>query len=333
MKLKKILFLLVVAIVGLTNAQTKISGKITNVDTSPLVFANVILYLDTTDTAVAAVATNEEGRYFFNEIKAGSYRIAVSMLGYDTKVSEVFACTDQKEKLSFDFVLQAEQLDAVVLNYKKPVIRQTAEKLVVDIEKSEMINTNVQDIMKKIPGVIVTNGNLNYAGQSNVRILINGKNTDYMDMAALLREMPADNIARVELIQQPGAEYDAEGSGPIIDIILKKNVKLGTHGNIKSTTGYVEDVMYGTSLSIAGYKNKLNWQASTGYTKSSWREDLILSRKVVDETYDQTSISPFDPETWRVSGGFDYYINNKNTFGFSANRIQSRSDRVTKNKS
>ncbi|MDH7445423.1 outer membrane beta-barrel protein [Aquimarina sp. 2201CG14-23] len=313
------------------SAQNSITGNVTDQNQESLVFANVILYQEKTDTAISAMATSEKGAYFFENIGAGSYRIEVSMLGYDTKTSEAFSLSNEGKELTINFVLQSEQLDEVLITYKKPIIKQTAEKLIVDIEKSEMINTNLQDVMKKVPGVIVTNGNLSYGGQGNIRILINGKTTDYMDVSSLLREMPADNIARVELIQQPGAEYDAEGSGPIINIILKKNVKLGTHGNIKATTGYVEDFVYGTSASIASYKNKLNWQASAGYMKSSWREDLIISRQVLDETYNQTSISPFDPETFRISAGLDYYLNDKNTLGVNANRIQSISDRITEN--
>ncbi|WP_299187300.1 outer membrane beta-barrel protein [uncultured Aquimarina sp.] len=313
------------------SAQNIISGSVTDQNQESLVFANVILYQDKADTAISAMATSDQGKYIFENIKGGNYRIEVSMLGYDTKVSETFSLNNEGKDVIMNFILQSEQLDEVLITYKKPIIKQTAEKLIVDIEKSEMINTNLQDVMKKVPGIIVTNGNINYGGQGNVRILINGKTTDYMDVSSLLREMPADNIARVELIQQPGAEYDAEGSGPIINIILKKNVKLGTHGNIKSTIGYVDDLTYGTSASIASYKNKLNWQASAGYNRSSWREDLIISRQVLDETYNQTSISPYDPETFRISGGFDYYLNEKNTIGVNTNRIQSLSDRITKN--
>jgi len=331
MELKKTLVLIFLIVAKTISAQNSIKGNITDQNQESLVFANVILYQDKTDTAVSAMATGEKGEYFFENIKKGVYRIEVSMLGFETKKSEVFIFNDEAKDVKIDFILKSEQLDEVLITYKKPIIRQTAEKLIVDIEKSEMINTNLHDVMKKVPGVIVTNGNLNYGGQGNIRILINGKTTDYMDVSSLLREMPADNIARVELIQQPGAEYDAEGSGPIINIILKKNVKLGTHGSIKSTIGYVDDFTYGTSASVASYKNKLNWQASGGYNKSSWREDLIISRQVLDETYNQTSISPYDPETFRISGGFDYYISDKNTVGVNANRIQSLSDRITKN--
>ncbi|MBL0683727.1 outer membrane beta-barrel protein [Aquimarina mytili] len=331
MEFKKTILLAFTMLMQVLHAQYSVNGKITDGDNTPLVFANVILYNNQTNKAVDAMATTDTGTYFFEDQKVGQYRIEVSMLGYNTSVSKVFKLDSSRTTFTLNFSLQSEQLDEVIVTYKKPIIKQTAEKLIVDIEKSEMINTNLQDVMKKIPGVIVTNGTINYGGQGNIRILINGKTTDYMDVAALLREMPADNIARVELIQQPGAEYDAEGSGPIINIILKRNVKLGTHGNLKTTMGYVEDFLYGTSASIASYKNKLNWQTSAGYNRSSWREDLIISRKVLDETYQQTSISPFDPETFRINGRIDYYINDKNTLGVSANRIQSQSDRITSN--
>ncbi len=331
MNIQKIIFLALTMLTHVLHAQYSVNGTITDGDNTPLVFANVILYNNQTNTAVNAMATADTGTYVFEDLKEGQYHIEVSMLGYNTRVSDVFQLNNSITTLTLNFSLQSEQLDEVIVTYKKPIIKQTAEKLIVDIEKSEMINTNLQDVMKKIPGVIVTNGNLNYGGQDNIRILINGKTTDYIDVEALLREMPADNIARVELIQQPGAEYDAEGSGPIINVILKKNVKLGTHGNIKSAIGYVDDYLYGGSASIASYKNKLNWQASVGYNRSSWREDLILSRKVLNETYDQITISPFDPETLRMSGGIDYYIDTENSLGISVNRIQSNSERITNN--
>ena len=107
----------------------------------------------------------------------------------------------------------------------------------VDIENSIMINTNLQDVMRKVPGLMVTNNGISIAGNKGVRILINGKTTEYMDVRTLLRDFPADNIARIEVIEQPGAEYDAAGTGAIIDIILKKNVRFGTHGNLNSWVG------------------------------------------------------------------------------------------------
>ena len=135
----------------------------------------------------------------------------------------------------FNFTLEedTQTLNAVVVKSKRPVIRQTAEKLIVDLENSEMINTSLKDVMRKIPGVLVTNNGISIAGNRGVRILINGKSTDYMDIQTLLRDLPADNISKIEVIEQPGAEYEASGSGALINIILKKNIRLGTHGSIQ----------------------------------------------------------------------------------------------------
>lgn len=316
------------------SAQTaNVTGTVKDQQKQPLVYANVILYDSETKKPIFAVTTNEEGIYMFKEIDFGNYYLDATLLGFKTKSSEPFKLTSSETR-SFDFILeedQPKQLDEVVLEYKKPTIKQTAEKLVVDLENSQMVNSNVRDVIKKIPGMLVTNNNLSYAGQGNIRILINGKNTNYMDMTTLLREMPADNIAKVELIQQPGAEYDADGSGPIINIILKKNVKLGTYGTIKGMIGYVDDVTYRTSASIASFKGKVNWQASASYSKSSWREDLQIVRRVGEDTYDQFSRSPYDPNTFRIGAGIDYYMNDKHSTGINFRTINSDSDRVTSN--
>lgn len=330
MYFKSIIFYLFFSGSFISFAQNSISGKITEVNNTALEFANVILHNAETKAVITGVISNENGNFKLQDIANGKYYLEVSMLGFKTKISEAFQLNNSNKTLNFS--LEEDSLDEVVINYKRPTIKQTAEKLIVDLEQSAMVNTNLQDVIKKVPGLIVNNGNVSYAGQSGIRILINGKTTDYMDMNTLLRDMPADNISKVELIQQPGAEFDAEGSGPILNIILKKNVKLGTHGNIKANVGYTEDFLYGTSASIASYKNKLNWQASAGYRQSSWREDLFITRTVEDDIYDQESIAPEDPESYRFGGGLDYYLNDANTIGFNGNWFMSDSDRTTKNR-
>ncbi|WP_435314178.1 outer membrane beta-barrel protein [Cellulophaga fucicola] len=319
--------IIIISILGVLSAQgqNKISGLITE-NNVPLEYANVILYNKTSKEVVTGTISDKQGVYAFNSIKNGIYYIEVSMLGFKTKTSKEFQLLADKE-LNFTLNEEAESLNEVVVKSKRPVIRQTAEKLVVDLENSEMINSNLKDVMKRVPGVIVTNNGISYAGQNNIRILINGKTTDYMDMNTLLRDMPADNIARVEMVEQPGAEFDAAGSGPIINIILKKNVRLGTNGTVVGWVGEDEGVEYGTSASIGSYKNKLNWQASAGYSSPTWREDLFIKRTVDGATYNQATIEPYNPKTARVSGSVDYYITEEHTIGVGVRNINTNSDR------
>ncbi|WP_452225408.1 TonB-dependent receptor [Lacinutrix chionoecetis] len=329
MKLKTTITYFFLFIVISLNAQQNISGTITE-NNQPLEFANVILYSANSNQVITGVVSNDEGQYIFKEVSTGSYYIEVSVLGFKIEKTDVFELTTEPRTFNFSLTEQAQALDEVVLKSKRPVIRQTAEKLIVDLEKSEMINSNLQDVMKRVPGVIVTNNGISYAGQSNIRILIDGKTTDYMDMDTLLRDMPADNIARVELVEQPGAEFDAEGSGPIINIILKKNIKLGTHGNVVGWVGEDEGFEYGTSASIASYKNKLNWQLSVGHSSPTWREDLFIKRRVGNDTYDQATIEPYNPIRYNAGASVDYYINDNHTVGIGVRRNSTNSDRISK---
>ena len=309
-----------------TFSQHSISGKIVDDQNQPLPFANIVLYKVNSKENPKGATSNDKGEYLINNVASGKYRLEISMLGFETHKVNEFELNSNKI-LNITLKEETQTLNEVVVKSKRPVIKQTAEKLVVDLEKSEMINTNLQDVMRKVPGVLVTNNGISIAGNRGVRILINGKTTDYMDIQTLLRDFPADNISKIEVVEQPGAEYEASGSGAIINIILKKNVKLGTHGSVNSWIGEDQGFEWGSGFSIASYKNKLNWQMSTGYSQPTWREDLFLVRTVGNETYDQTTREPYDPDNFRISGSLDYYINDKHSIGIGTrinNRISTR---------
>ena len=325
-KINSFIFLFLVAFSS--NAQNTVKGTITEASGAALPFANIILYEENNDSPLTGVISNDNGNYLFEDIKDGNYWIEVSMLGFQTEKTDIFNLNTTTKKLDFILKEEAEALGEVVIKTKRPVIRQTAEKLIVDLEKSELINTNLQDVMRKIPGVLVTNNGITIAGNSGVRILLNGKTTEYMDVETLLRDFPADNIAKIEVVEQPGAEYEASGSGAVINIILKKNVKLGTHGSANSWIGEDEGFEWGSGFSISSYKNKLNWQTSINYSQPTWREDLFLVRTVGEETYDQITREPYDPDNLTLSGNLDYYLNENHSIGVGGRYNSRKSTRT-----
>ena len=311
-------------------SQHKINGKIIDENNEPLSYANIILYQVSNLENPKGTISDDKGMFVIENILKGKYTIEVSMLGFKTYSIKEFDLAGDK---TFNIILKEETqtLNEVVIKSKRPVIKQTAEKLIVDLEKSEMINTNLQDVMRKIPGVLVTNNGISIAGNRGVRILINGKTTAYMDVETLLRDFPADNIAKIEVIEQPGAEYEASGSAAVINIILKKNIKLGTHGSVNSWIGEDQGFEWGSGFSIASYKNKLNWQLSTGISQPTWRDDLFLVRTVGNEVYDQTTREPYDPDNYRVSGNIDYYINKHHSVGIGGSFNGRNSTRIVTN--
>ncbi|QNM85231.1 TonB-dependent receptor [Polaribacter pectinis] len=310
-----------------TIAQHSISGKIVDEQNLPLPFANIVLFKIGEEANPKGTVSADNGTYNFDKIASGKYKIEISMLGFETQKITVFELNSNK---TFNITLKEESqtLNEVVIKSKRPVIRQTAEKLIVDLEKSEMINSNLQDVMRKIPGVLVTNNGISIAGKGGITILINGKTTEYMDVDTLLRDFPADNIAKIELVEQPGAEYQASGSGAIINIILKKNVKLGTHGSVNTWVGEDEGFEWGSGVSIASYKNKLNWQAGVNYSQPTYREDLFLVRTVGSETYDQVTREPYDPDNFTIRGSLDYYLSENHSIGIGGRYNTRKSTRT-----
>jgi len=314
--MKSILTCFILLILGISNSfsQYSISGKVSDLEKQSLPYANIVIQEIVNLKNIKGTVSGDNGDYLLENISAGKYIIEISMLGYETQKFNEIEINSNK---TINILLKEESqlLNEIIVKSKRPVIKQTAEKLIVDLEKSEMINTNLHDVMRKIPGVLVTINGISIAGNRGVRILINGKTTEYMDVQTLLRDFPADNISKIEVIEQPGAEYEASGSGAIINIILRKNVRLGTNGNISSWVGEDEGLEWGSGFSIASYKNKLNWQTSINYSQSTRRDDLFLVRTVGSETYNQVTIEPYDPDNFSIGGNLDYYLNNNHSIG------------------
>ena len=309
-----------------------VKGTITDEANEPLPFANIIIYQDGVSDPLTGLVSDNAGYYEFKNLEQGKYSLEVSSLGFQTEKTEVFTLSTADKIFNFTLKEEAQTLGEVVIKSKRPVFKQTAEKLIVDLENSEMINTNLEDVMRKIPGVLVSNNGISIAGKSGVKILINGKTTEYMDVETLLRDFPADNISRIELVEQPGAEYEASGSAAIINIILKKNVQLGTNGNVTSWMGKDEGFEWGSGFSMASFKNKLNWQTSVNYSEPTWRDDLFLVRTVGTETYDQATREPYDPQNFSISGNLDYYLSEHHSIGLGGRFYKRTSTRTSSSK-
>ena len=329
--MKSIATLFFLFVISLSFSQN-VKGTISDETNEPLPFANIIIYQEGISNPLTGVVSDDAGNYQFINLERGKYWLEVSSLGFQTQKTEVFVLTTVEKIFNFMLEEEAQTLGEVVIKSKRPVFKQTAEKLIVDLENSEMINTNLEDVMRKIPGVLVTNNGISIAGKSGVRILINGKTTEYMDVETLLRDFPADNISKIELVEQPGSEYEASGSAAIINIILKKNVQLGTNGSVTSWVGKDNGFEWGSGFSMASYKNKLNWQTSANYSQPTWREDLFLVRTVGTETYDQATKEPYDPNNFSISGNLDYYLSEKHSIGIGGRFNNRTSTRTTSSK-
>ena len=132
-------------------------------------------------------------------------------------------------------------LKDVTVTSQTKLIDNRIDKLVFNAENDVTSQGGVAtDILKKIPQVSVdADGNVELAGSGGVRFLINGKPSSAFgsNVADVLQSIPASQIKSIEVITNPGARYDAQGLGGIINIILKQTKVNGINSNISLSAG------------------------------------------------------------------------------------------------
>lgn len=320
--MKKTLILTLILTIFSTSifAQSKLKGKIFDEKNEGMFYVTVVLYNLPDSTIAYSLSSEADGFFKFTRIKDGNYCLKATFLGYETAfIDSLSFPRDNNKNLEVKMVEQTNEIDEVKVEGKKPLLEQQADRLVVNVaDNISGASDNLMDVMKKVPGIVVMGDNISLAGATNLTILINGKTTKYMDVTSLLRDMPGDNIQKVEIIHQPGAEFDASGSGPIINIILKKNSLFGTFGTVK--TGYSRAAFnrYNSSVSLNHYKGNVNIAGGLGFRTGGRANLMDITRSVRDDYYSQLSTTTSDYLNLRGNFGIDWNISEKHSVGFQS---------------
>src|SRR5690606_30351911 len=180
--------------------------------------------------------------------------------------------------------------------------------------------TDALNVLDNVPSVSVdVEGNISLRGNGNVRVLINGRpENSGMSGSDLLRQLPSDAIERVEVITNPSARYDAEGSGGILNIILKKGEDLGFNGSVQATMGYYP---YAQTTANLNFKTeKFNIFSSLGYRYRNspgggYTNTTYFDGSTGDVTgyLDQLNNRDRSGEDYNIRIGAEYYFNDRNT--------------------
>ena len=223
----------------------KISGKIIDsVTKRPVEYATITLFEEGNKKIANGTVTDKEGRFILSDVNAGSYKIVVEFIGYipDT-ISNIILDKQTMQPDLKDIFLSRKgvTLQNVIVNVPNRLIENKIDKLVYNAEKDiSSLGGVATDILKKIPQVSVDiDGNVELAGSPGIRFLINGKPSAVFgsNIADVLQSIPASGIKSIEVITNPGAKYDAQGIGGIINIILKESKVKGMNGNLSLSAG------------------------------------------------------------------------------------------------
>lgn len=245
-----LLFLIVISFTS--NAQTaavndkgKITGKVTDATTKVAVdYATVSIFKQGVTSPFNGASTDPKGNFKIDNIPNGEYTITIEFLGYKKQTIEHLVISNTVKNIALGNVLLASvqnQLKDVVITAKIPAVENKIDKLVYSPANDLTAQGGAAlDVLKKVPMVSVDiDGNVELMGNANVRFLINGKPSSIFgaSLSDALQSIPASQIKNIEVITSPGAKYDAEGTGGIINIVLKDSKVQGVNGTVNLSAG------------------------------------------------------------------------------------------------
>lgn len=278
---------------------------------APLAFASVTFLKKSDSSFVEGTITDENGQYVL-DITLGMYLMKVDYMGYTTLYLE----GPKPEKGKMEYIIPAINMSADAQMLQEAVVEAEASNVTLTLEKKSFnvgedmaaVGGSASDVLENIPSVTVDDdGTVALRGSTNVRILINGKQSGLVGVSTqdALELLNGDLIERVEVITNPSARYDAEGQAGIINIILKKEQKKGTNGVF---SGSLMDPLGGNASATLNHRvGKWNFFGSYSYRNT---QRLSISNE------DRHTFETGEPESWLYQDG-DYVRNRKsNSFQF-----------------
>lgn len=304
----------------------KISGTVHPLnDSIPL--QKVAVVCKKNNTIIANTTTNQQGFYSLNQLPLDSIAISFSHLGYNSKTNFIKLSKQNPTKtVNVSLSENIQNLDEIEINATKTTIVQKVDKKVINVG-NDLISTgaNALELLQNAPFVLVDtqNGSINMRGSNNARIFIDGKPSNLSAMQ-VLKQIPSNNVKQIELITNPSAKYTAEGTGGIINFILKKNKQFGFNGSISAGIEHGENTRPSLSTNMNYREGKVNYfgNYSIAFGKSNtytglYRTDKNLNQDidfVYDDVYQTTKI------------GADIYLNDKNTLSFFTSHAFDNAD-------
>lgn len=222
----------------------------------PAGYATVSLARDSTSNlSLTAVAADAEGRFSITAPGPGDYWLTITSVGY-TPCKRAVTVPEQGRSLGRIALTQGVEVGNVVIEVQKPLVMSDAEKTTYSVEDDPQATTSTLDeIIRKVPQLSLDgDGNVLLNGQSNYKILLNGRNSATMsnNFKEVIQSMPASQISRIEVITNPSTKYEAEGVGGIINLITQKKKQFhGYNGSVGGNVTVLDNPAYGGNANIS----------------------------------------------------------------------------------
>lgn len=321
-----------------TNGQNNIKGEFKDSNGEAVIFANVALFSSADSTLTKVETTDELGKFSINNIDPGNYYIKASFVGLpDFSLNDILLKEEESKDLgTLSFGAGSNNLSEITVTTERSMVEVQPDRTIFNVQGTiNSTGSNAISLLRKAPAVTVDNqDNINVLGRSGVRVFIDGKQLPLGgdDLSNYLKNLPADQIDRIEIITAPGAKYDAEGNAGIIDIRLKKDKSIGANGSISTTYTKGELSRYNFNGS-GNYRNKkMNVFGSAGYNSNDNFHNIIFQSYQNGLFLDEINNTQNNRDIYNYRIGTDLFLHKNHTVGFLIGGRKVNGDEISLNK-
>lgn len=312
-----------------------VSLKIINTKKEPVAFASVTITSRLDSTEVLKKVADSSGIAVFRLNKEGQYLVTISSVNYQS-LEKGITVSSNRTTFSFSLEPAAKTLSGVVVTSQKPLMRQEDDKTIVDPENLVAASTSGYEVLEKTPGLFVDqDGNIYISSLTPATVQINGRDMrmSAADMASMLKSLPPNSISKIEIVRTPSAKYDATSSGGVVNVVLKKGVKIGLTGSVNAG---IQQGTYGNQFIGFSLNNNDGKKSSSLNISYSHRDsyELIKTDRIFapDSMLSQHALTKYPGNNYYGAYALTYELSKKWELTYDATASYNKFNTHSENK-
>lgn len=292
---------------------------------TPIEFATVSVHNAKDSSFINGTVSDKNGEILISNLVAGQYFVKISFIGYEKKIVSNINISKEKNEVSLGVVKLASEdvkLGTVSVVGEKAIEELHLDKKVINVSQNLSASGGTAlDVLQNQPSVQVDqDGNVTIRGNSNFAVQVNGRPSPLQGSDAL-RQIPANMIDNIEMISNPSAKYDAEGSAGIINIVLKKQTDNSTSGvvnaGVGSRTKYNGDFTFNYKTPEYSLTSSVDYRMNTSFVNQYLDRDIFATSTSPSILLSTDFAGKFRRETYNLKLGLDYNLSDNSTLSYS----------------
>ena len=310
-----------------------VTFKIINQKKEAVSFYTILIINRLDTTKILNKSGDNDGVSIFTLSKNGQYTIKITSVNYQPLEKNISVAG----KNSFVFTAEpmGKTLDAAVIVSKKPLMRQEDDKTIVEPENLVAASTNAYEVIEKTPGLFVDqDGNIYISSMTPATVQINGRNMKMSagDVATMLKSLPPNSISKIEIVRTPSAKYDASSGGGVVNVVLKKGVKIGMTGSVNAglQQGTYSNQFIGISLN--NNNGKKSSYLNVNFNDRNNYERIVTNRLFApDSLLSQNAYTKYPATNYFTSYGITTSLSKKWDIDFAGSVMYQDFNNTTEN--